>query len=107
MADEAVVIVDPTPAVVQVREQTTEVVQVSLGGIPGPRGVPGPPGNPATVTEQHTPAGTWVVPHTLNRLPAVAVYDAGGQQILPDSYVTTNSVTLVFAEPTAGTAVLI
>lgn len=104
MSNEDVVLVEPSPEVVAVYVTDTEVVQVSTGEI-GPPGPPGAAGSGYPIA-QPTPAGTWILNHPLNRLPSVTVYDTTGQEVVPDVYVTSTTVTLVFATPTAGTAVL-
>lgn len=99
-----VVIIDREPEVITVYVTETEIVEVSTGAV-GPPGSPGVAGS-GYLVNQPTPSGTWVLNHPLNRKPSVAVYDVSGQQIVPDIYVTDTAVTLVFATPTAGTAVL-
>jgi hypothetical protein len=60
----------------------------------------------ATVTHtQSTPLATWTIPHTLGRLPLVSVYVAGSE-VLADIDATSSSVTITFATPTSGVAVL-
>jgi hypothetical protein len=78
----------------------------------GPQGPEGPPGpaaggaGSAQVFAQATPAATWVIPHGFGRRPLVAVYDASGAELLADLAADASAVTVTFAQPTAGSAVL-
>jgi hypothetical protein len=62
-----------------------------------------PAGQETTVS---LPAAAWVIPHTLGRRPNVTVYDALGNVVIADVHSTNNVVTVIFAAPTTGTAVL-
>lgn len=53
----------------------------------------------------HPAASTWTIPHTLGRIPVVAVY-VDGHEVLADVSATDLAVTVTFPTPTAGTAVL-
>lgn len=55
-----------------------------------------------------TPAGSWIiaVPASFGRRPNVAVYLATGEEVHADVTASTSTVTVTFATPTAGTAVL-
>lgn len=62
---------------------------------------------PGTEYVQAGAASTWgPIAHNLGRRPNVTVYDVSGNQIAPDIYASTTTVSLVFATPVAGTAVL-
>lgn len=76
-------------------------------GIQGPQGVPGSAGG--SVIEFHTndPAGTWSITHNLNRLVFVSVVDEVGEGVLADiDQSDPNTVSIRFATPTAGKAVV-
>lgn len=61
----------------------------------------------AVVHVQASPAGTWSIPHTFGRLPVVTVYDSTGAQVEADVSATDSSVSIMFATPIAGEAVLV
>jgi len=53
-------------------------------------------------------ASTWIIDHNLNKYPHVTLIDDEGNLFEADiSYNSLNQVTVVFAEPTSGKAVLI
>lgn len=54
---------------------------------------------------QTLPAATWIISHTFGRLPLVDVY-VDGEQVEADVDVTDTTVTVIFPDPTAGSAVL-
>ncbi len=63
-------------------------------------------GTPPLVHQQSIPLATWVIGHTLGRLPRVAVYLSSGEEIEADVVVSTTAVSITFATPTAGSAVI-
>ena len=70
--------------------------------VAGPRG----PAGAGEVHDQPAPASSWLIPHSLGRWPGVAVYDLTGALIEPDISVSDSSVSISFAMPFAGKAVL-
>jgi hypothetical protein len=54
---------------------------------------------------QSVPAGSWVISHSFNREPDVAVY-VGGQEVDADVSATVTTVTVTFASPQTGVAIL-
>lgn len=58
------------------------------------------------VLTQSSPSASWTFSHSLGRIPNVAVYSTAGDQIVPDVHASSTSVSLTFANPMAGTAVL-
>jgi len=83
-------------------------------GPAGPQGVRGPAGPSgggeggadAVLWTQSIPAATWIIPNPYGRLADVQVYLPNGEQIDPDITATEDVVTVVFPDPTAGSAVL-
>lgn len=76
--------------------------------IVGPQGVPGPAGaNNAIEFAQTAPAATWIIPHTFGRRPVVTVYTTAGEEVIADVSATSTSVSIVFAQPTSGSAILV
>lgn len=66
--------------------------------------------NPVSTGEelvQIAPQGSWVFTHSLGRKPSVTVYLASGEQILAPVIATDTQVSISFANPTSGSAVLI
>lgn len=53
-------------------------------------------------------ASSWIIDHNLNKYPQVTIIDDEGNQVEADVlYGTLNQVTVMFAEPQSGKAVLI
>lgn len=101
-----------TVEVLDLLEQTTELVDVTPARVElqdvvaGPPGPPGPPGGSALIMRQLEPMATWTWPHPLGRLPVITVYSDDGELVEPDVYATPQTVSLVFPSPYTGTAVL-
>lgn len=97
MTDVIEVVVPADPAVI-------EVVQVL--GLPGPAGPPGD--NLAFEYTQATDLSTWTIPVPVGfgRRPSVAVYLASGEAVMADVSASSTSVTITFASPQSGSAVL-
>lgn len=52
-------------------------------------------------------ASTWTIQHNLNKYPMVSIMDDNGNQVEADiHYADLNTVTIVFAKPLSGKAVL-
>jgi hypothetical protein len=95
------VVLEAVPSVEVVVAQTT-VIEVGTGV----RGPAGPAGDAAAlVWTQSTPLATWTIPHSLARLPSVAVY-IGGELVLAPTTSTTTTVTITFPSPQSGFAIL-
>lgn len=95
---------DPsTPVDIETSSNAPIDIQV-FDGLPGRDGTSG--GGAAFVHNQPSPSATWVIPHTFNRYPAVDVYDATGAQVDTDVSVSDSLVSITFAFPVAGKAVL-
>lgn len=80
---------------------------------PGPQGPPGPQGNPGaaggsvTLFTTNDPASTWAVTHNLNRPVFVTVLNSAGEQVFPDiDQSDPNTVSIIFATPVSGKAVV-
>ncbi len=110
------VIVDQKPAIrvvaakargpVRVAAHVSSVV-VKNAGRAGPQGLPGVPGPVAGIVhEQLSPSASWIITHTLGRLPSVTVYHLDGEEVEADVFVTTTQVNIVFPFPTTGRAVI-
>jgi hypothetical protein len=54
---------------------------------------------------QTTPSATWIIPHTLGRLPSVKIYIAG-REVGADVEATLSSVTITFPSAISGKAVI-
>ncbi len=95
--------------VVIVREPARKIVVQDDGPV-GPAGPPGPAGaaggEPYSHT-QSTAAATWLIPHNRGRYPHVVVKMASGNRVIPDVIDSdVNNLTLVFATPETGTALV-
>ena len=113
-ADDERVSVDVTAQPVTVAVETTAVsvdvtalvVAVDVG-VSGPQGPPGASASGGgSQYEQVTSLATWTISHTLGRRPTVTVYIGSGELVITDLTASTTSVTITFASPTAGFAVL-
>lgn len=83
--------------------QTTvapQVISTSISAV----GAPGASG-PSHVHTQSSPSATWVINHNLGFKPAVALVTVGGVEMFADVvHTNSNQVTVLFVQPTAGTA---
>lgn len=97
--------VSPTTPAKAVVEPDTKVIYFPFETAPG--GVApetGSPSGAAFVWPQVTPAATWIIHHNLGYNPSVSVI-VNGEEVEPDvDYPDTNTVTLIFSTPQAGTA---
>lgn len=55
--------------------------------------------------DQTTPSASWIIPHSLGRVPNVQVY-VGGAAVITDIQANATSVNVTFAVPQTGVAVL-
>ncbi|WP_371784686.1 hypothetical protein [Streptosporangium subroseum] len=75
-------------------------------GPAGPTGPQGPPGNTIAIV-QSTPSASWVLTHNLGHKPQVSILDESGNVIHTDvTHFDTNRISVVFAQPQAGSALL-
>ena len=73
-------------------------------GVQGPAGPTGPQGAPLRIDAPF--AATWILPHPLGRVPAVQAVLASGESVIADISATATAVTVVFAAPQLGFALL-
>lgn len=107
---------EPEELVVVQEDTKVEVTKVSSGltltaagpqGIRGPQGVPGAAGGSVIEHTQSVPAATWTITHNLNRIAFVRVVDDSGDEIISDTDQSDpNTVSITFATPTSGKAVI-
>ena len=72
-------------------------------GPPGPIGPQGPAGaGSAPLHINASLASTWILAHSLGRVPTVQVYLASGEQVLTDIQATTTQIIVIFPSPQAG-----
>ena len=60
----------------------------------------------AQVHTQTAPSASWVISHTLARLPSVTIYLLSGELVEADVFATTSSVNIVLPAATSGRAIL-
>jgi hypothetical protein len=111
---EAVVAAGP---VIRVTTEQSPITAVSIAaagpagpqgreGPSGPAGPSGPPGGSFVFT-QGTPSATWTIAHALGKFPSVFVLDSALDSVEGVvAFVDTNSLTVTFSAPFAGTAYL-
>lgn len=109
MPDVVVVQVPTAPTVVVTQVATAPtVVQVSTGvpGVQGPAGAPGD--SNAFEYAQTTALGTWTIPIPAGfaRRPNVTVYSPSGELVIADVVSSLSTVSITFASPASGFAVL-
>ena len=72
-------------------------------GPPGPAGPQGAAGaGSAPLRINASSAATWVLSHSLARVPTVQVYLASGEQVLTDVQASSTQITVTFPSPQAG-----
>lgn len=97
---------DPDEIVVEIPPDP-DVIVVEIPGEQGPAGRDGSgSGGGGREFVQSTPAATWTFVHGLGRRPVVSVFDASGAEMIADVFAGPSNVSIVFAQPTAGSAVL-
>lgn len=79
-------------------------------GADGPQGPAGPPGSGGDLNYTHVQIAAstlWSVTHNLGKFPSVTVIDSGNTEVIGDvSYLTNNSLEILFTVPFSGTAYL-
>ena len=79
------------------------LIESTAGGFKFPDGsVQSTAAGPPSRFDVVSPAGTWTITHGLGRVPAVQVFLASGEAILPDITVDATHITATFASPRAG-----
>lgn len=75
-------------------------------GNPGPDGPQGPPGtsgtNAATAAIWASLASTWILTHSLGRIPASQVVLSSGEQVIADVVATETTINVTFPSPQQG-----
>ena len=72
-------------------------------GPPGPAGPQGAAGAGAAPLRINAPlASTWVLSHSLGRVPTVQVYLESGEQVIADLQASATQITVTFPSPQAG-----
>lgn len=82
-----------------------------LAGTEGPPGPSGPPGSAGTSEffrhDQIVPSSSWIISHSLGRIPIVSVYNNFGEVIFTDVFCTDININVTFPSPTTGFVILI
>ncbi|AWN55072.1 hypothetical protein [Methylobacterium sp. 17Sr1-1] len=100
----ATVETDRGPVAAVAVEQVATATAVAEQGMAGP---PGPPGIArALVVRQDAPSASWVLPHSLGRPPLVQITDDAGEVVFPDVIAGSAVVSVIFAQPATGSAIL-
>lgn len=95
------------PAVSTAPPVSAPTVLVPVAGPAGARGIDGAPGGSYYLYTQGTPAATWIITHNFGRLAQVTVFDSSNDVIYTDVVQgTPDQATVIFAVPTAGSAVV-
>lgn len=77
----------------------------AIAAVVGPPGPAGPSGGAFRVDV--TAAATWIIPHSLGRVPGVQLFLATGEQVHSDVDADSTHVTVTFPAPVSGFALLI
>ena len=82
----------------------TSLAYGGLVGPTGPTGATGPtgPAGGSTRINQSTAASTWILSHSLGRIPVVSVYLSTDEYVITDYTVTINTITVTFPSPQSG-----
>jgi hypothetical protein len=110
LSSEIAVIVNPAVSQVAVQPEVA-MVFVSAPGPPGPTGPTGPAGAPGGALFVYdrlgVPASQWIVMHNLGRLVHVTVMLDSGEELTADvTQADLNNLTISFAVPTSGRALI-
>lgn len=76
-------------------------VSVDVMGPQGPSGTSGSASN-STRIDQSTASSTWILSHTLGRIPTCQVYLTNGEIIFTDVICTSTTITVTFPSPVSG-----
>jgi hypothetical protein len=104
---EVTVVLEVNEVVVEKPTTVLELTAPGPQGPVGPQGSPGAAGGSVVSLNQTEPAGTWIIEHNLNRPVFVTVLNSDGDQILTEvDQSDPNTVSIIFATPTSGKAVI-
>ena len=107
MSDEVVVVLRNEVLTVVKNENGLTLKSPGVQGPMGPQGVPGAAGGTVVSLDQSTPASTWIINHNLNRPVFVTVLNSAGEQVFADvDQSDPNTVSIIFATPVSGKAVV-
>ena len=91
-----------------VEQNGTTVVTQSSGAAlvsvvtQGPQGIPGLTGASGVRINQVASAATWILSHSLGRVPAVQVFLSSGEAVVADVICTSTQITVTFSQPQSG-----
>lgn len=71
-----------------------------IAAIIGPQGPIGPAGHPIQINASLN--ASWILSHSLGRIPVVHVYLSSGEKVIADVTATTNQISVTFPTPQAG-----
>ena len=75
----------------------------AIEAVIGTTGAQGPQGISSAPTRIDAPlAATWILPHSLSRVPIVEVYLASGERVLSDTVASATTITITFSQPQQG-----
>lgn len=84
----------------EIAARTSAEPLAAIIGPPGPVGPQGPIGAPLRLDAPL--AATWILAHTLGRVPTVQVYLSTGENVLTDVVATSAQITVTFPAPRQG-----
>ena len=96
----------PGEAPVVVEASASAVVRVLSAGTQGPQGVAGANGAQPVRIDASLGA-TWILPHTLGRVPLVQVFLTPGELVIADVSADANQITVTHASPRSGFVMII
>lgn len=108
MTDLVVITLEPQVSVV-IESPVATVVEIISEGPQGPKGERGADStavNTPARLDQATPASTWILPHSFDRVPLAQVYLSSGELVIADIAATTTTITVTFPGPQSGFVVL-
>ena len=90
-------------AMLQALARDPELPVAAIVGPPGPAGPQGPAGaGSPPLRLDASLSSTWILAHSLGRVPTVQVYLDTGESVLTDLIATTTQITVTFPSPHAG-----
>lgn len=76
-------------------------------GPPGPQGVPGEGSDKHYIYDQQIPSAVWTINHNFGKVPAVAIVDSAGTEVVGSiNHTDVNTTVITFTSSFAGKAYL-
>lgn len=98
-------VIQPDGGDVVIRAQAAAIVRIVTPGVQGPQGAPG--ANGAQPQRINASLGaTWILPHSLGRVPLVQVFLGDGELVIADVSADATQITVTHASPRSGFVII-